>query len=67
MGAYRENRRVDAVRRLGRVTESEAAESTDLAREQRYEAQREALADERRRAARPGRRFEALVPPRPRR
>jgi hypothetical protein len=62
MGAYREDRRVGSVRRLGLVTAGEAAEMTDVQRERRYETQREALAVERRRGARaPARRFEDLL------
>jgi CHASE3 domain sensor protein len=51
MSGYREDRRVDAIRPLNAVTRNEAAEGTDLRRERQYEALREAIADDRRKAA----------------
>lgn len=43
---YRPDRRIDAIRRLQPVTKNEAAEATDLLREQTVERERERLADE---------------------
>jgi hypothetical protein len=51
MPAYREDRRIDAIPRVGGVTKNEAAAGTDVRREREYERLREGLADERRAAS----------------
>ena len=46
MGAYREDRRTDAIRRLQPITKNEAAEMSDIARTRQYEKAREEIADD---------------------
>jgi lipase chaperone LimK len=59
---YREDRRVDAVKRLGAVTKNEAGTMTEIERERRYEFEREAIAaDLRRQGEKSKRSFAALV------
>jgi lipase chaperone LimK len=63
---YREDRRVDAVRRLSAVTKNEAGTMTDIERQRRYESEREAIADDlRRQGEKPKRSFAALVARKP--
>lgn len=49
MGAYREDRRTDAIRRLQPISKNEAAEMTDVNRTRQYERAREEIADDVRR------------------
>ncbi len=56
MPEYDPQRRIDAVKRLGVISKSEAAEGTDLRRTTQYELAREATADELKAAQRPQRR-----------
>lgn len=51
MSGYREDRRIDAIPRLGAVTKNEAAEGSDIRRERQYETFREGIADDRRKAS----------------
>jgi len=46
MGAYREDRRTDAIRRLQPITRNEAAEMSDITRTKQYERAREEIADD---------------------
>lgn len=46
MSGYREDRRVDRVRRLGAITKNEAAEMSEINRERSYEAARDKIADD---------------------
>mgnify|MGYP000919599284 CR=1 FL=1 len=43
---YREDRRIDAIRRLQPVTKNEATEATDLRRDKAFERERERIADQ---------------------
>lgn len=63
MPAYDEHRRATAVPRLTAITKNEAAENSDLELQRTYEREREAIADDLRRAreGRPKREFAALV------
>jgi DNA-binding XRE family transcriptional regulator len=66
MSGYREDRRIDAVRRLGAVTKNEAAEMTDISREHTLELEREKLAAEYKAAhEKPKRSFADLVKRKP--
>jgi hypothetical protein len=67
MPGYREDRRVERVPRLKAVTRNEAAEGTDIKRQRTYEALREAIADDRRKAAGggPKRNFAELLKKKP--
>lgn len=58
---YRPDRRIDAIRRLQPVTKNEAAEATDLLREQTVERERERLADELRASSQKKRSFADLL------
>jgi hypothetical protein len=49
MSAYREDRRATAIPRLNPVTKNEAAEGTDVARQNTLERAREQIADDLRR------------------
>jgi len=51
MSGYREDRRIDAIRPLARVTKNEASSLTDIERERQYETLREDIADDLRKAA----------------
>jgi hypothetical protein len=67
MGAYREDRRIDAIRALSTVTKNEAGTLSDVVREDRWVRAREAIADEQRQAKTPQkRRFADLVKPKTR-
>ncbi len=64
MGAYREDRRIDAIRALSTVTRNEAGSLNDVDREDRWVRAREAIADEQRKATTPQKRtFADLVKP----
>lgn len=67
MSGYREDRRIDAIPRLAAVSKNEAAQPTDIRRERQYEALREDIADDRRKAAGlgPKRNFADLVKKKP--
>lgn len=67
MSGYREDRRVDAIPRLGAVTKNEAAEGTDIRRDRQFETFREAIADDRRKASGQGpkRSFAELIKKKP--
>lgn len=65
MGPYRENRRIEPVRRLAPVTKNEAMEMSDVDRERRLEKEWATEAIELRRAKSGApRRFSDLVPER---
>lgn len=58
---YRPDRRIDAIRPLSAVTKNEAAEATDLRREQSYEVERERIAEDIKKANAPKRSFADLL------
>ena len=63
MPGYREDRRIDAIKRLQPVTKNEATEASDLRREKAVEAERERIADQLRVA--PKRNFADLIKKKP--
>lgn len=62
---YREDRRIDPIRRLGAVTKNEATEATDLRREKAIESERDRIADEARLQNPPKRNFADLLKKKP--
>ena len=58
---YREDRRIDAIKRLQPVTKNEAAEASDLRREHAIELEREKLADQLKQPQKPKRSFAELL------
>jgi hypothetical protein len=66
MSGYREDRRIDAIARLTRVSKNEASEMTDVERSRRYELEREAISvDIRKTGDKPTRSFADLVKKKP--
>ena len=62
---YREDRRIDATKRLSSVSKNEAAEATDLRRERAIELEREKLADQLKASDKPRRSFADLLKMKP--
>lgn len=62
---YREDRRIEAIRRLQPVTKNEATEATDVKREKTLELERERIADEARAKGIAKRSFADLIKKKP--
>jgi len=62
---YREDRRIDAIKRLSPVSKNEATEATDLRRERAVELEREKLADQLKASGKPKKSFADLLKKKP--